>query len=157
MHLAPKRLGFLREFVPTAATFGLLVDPTNPNTKFETADMQAAVDLLGYKLVVAGASTAGEVDTAFTKLVQQRIDALAVAAHAFFLGDRSHQLAELALHHRVPAIYAFRENAIAGGLISYGGSLTEAYRQAGLYTGRILTGDKPADLPVQACFRSPTR
>jgi ABC-type uncharacterized transport system substrate-binding protein len=111
--------------------------------------MQAAVDLLGYKLVVAGASTAGEVDTAFTKLVQQRIDALAVAAHAFFLGDRSHQLAELALHHRVPAIYAFRENAIAGGLISYGGSLTEAYRQAGLYTGRILTGDKPADLPVQ--------
>jgi putative ABC transport system substrate-binding protein len=147
--LSSKRLGFLRELLPTAATFGLLVDPTNPNTKFETADMQAAVDLLGYKLVVAGASTASEVDAAFTKLVQQRIDALAVAGDGFFLGDRSRQLAELALHHRVPAIYAFRETATAGGLISYGGSLTEAYHQAGIYTGRILKGDKPADLPVQ--------
>jgi len=147
--LSSKRLGFLRELVPTAATFGLLVDPTNPNSKFETADMQAAADQFGYKLVVAGASTASEVDAAFSKLVQQRIDALAVAAHAFFLGDRSHQLAELALHDRIPAIYAFREIAIAGGLISYGGSLTEAYHQAGIYTGRILKGDKPADLPVQ--------
>ena len=147
--LSSKRLGFLRELVPTAATFGLLVDPTNPNTELETADMQAAVDLLGRKLVVARASTASEVDTEFTKLVQQPIDALAVAAQAFFLGDRSHQLAELALRHRVTAIYAFRESPLAGGLISYGGSLTEAYRQAGIYTGRILKGDKPADLPVQ--------
>jgi putative ABC transport system substrate-binding protein len=127
----------------------LLVDPTNPNTKFETADMQGAVDLLGHKLVVARASTASEVDTAFTTLVQQRIDALAVAAQGFFLGDRIHQLAELALHHRVPAIYAFREAPVGGGLISYGGSFIEAYRQAGTYTGRILKGDKPADLPVQ--------
>ena len=147
--LSSKRLGLLRELVPTAATFGLLVDPTNPNTELETADMQAAVDLIGHKLVVARASTASEVDTAFTKLVQPRIDALAVAAHAFFLGDRSYQLAELALRNRVTAIYAFREDAVAGGLISYGGSLTEAYHQAGIYTGRILKGDKPADLPVQ--------
>ena len=147
--LSSKRLGLLRELVPTAATFGLLVDPTNPNTELETADMQAAVDLLGHKLVVARASTASEIDTAFTKLVQQRIDALAVAAHAFFLGDRSHQLAELALRNRVTAIYAFREDAVAGGLISYGGSLIEAYHQAGIYTGRILKGNKPADLPVQ--------
>jgi putative ABC transport system substrate-binding protein len=91
--LSSKRLGFLRELVPTATTFGLLVDPTNPNTEFETADMQGAVDLLGHKLVVARASTASEVDTAFTTLVQQRIDALAVAAQGFFLGDRIHQLA----------------------------------------------------------------
>jgi putative ABC transport system substrate-binding protein len=147
--LSSKRLGLLRELVPTATTFGLLVDPTNPNTEFETPDMRAAVDLLGHKLVVGSASTASEVDTAFTKLVQQRIDALAVSAQAFFMGDRSHQLAELALHHRVPAIYAFRVSALAGGLISYGGSLTEAYHQAGIYTGRILKGDKPADLPVQ--------
>ena len=112
--LSSKRLGFLRELVPTARTFGLLVDPTNPNAEFETADMQAAVDVLGYKLVVARASTASEVDTAFTNLVERRIDALAVAAHAFFLGD-SHQLAALALDHRVAAIYAFRENALAGG------------------------------------------
>jgi putative ABC transport system substrate-binding protein len=147
--LSSKRLGLLRELVPTAATFGLLVDPTNPNTEFETADMQSAADLLGYRLVVASASTASEVDTAFTKLVQQRIDALAVAAQGFFVGDRSHQLAELALQHRVPAIYAWRVTAVAGGLISYGGSVTEAYHQAGIYTGRILKGDKPADLPVQ--------
>jgi putative ABC transport system substrate-binding protein len=147
--LSSKRLGLLRELVPTASTFGLLVDPTNPNTEFETADMQTAVDLLGYKLVVGSASTASEVDAAFTKLVQQRIDALAVAAHAFFLGDRCHQLAELALRHRVPTIYAWRLSALAGGLMSYGGSQTEAYHQAGIYTGRILKGDKPADLPVQ--------
>jgi putative tryptophan/tyrosine transport system substrate-binding protein len=150
--LSSKRLGLLRELVPTASTFGLLVDPTNPNAKLETADMQAAVDLLGYKLVVGSASTASEVDTAFTKLVEQRIDALAVAAHAFFVGA-GQQLAALALHHRVPAIYAFREDAMAGGLISYGGSLIEAYHQAGIYTGRILKGDNPADLPVQ----TPTR
>jgi putative ABC transport system substrate-binding protein len=110
--------------------------------------MQAAVNLLGYKLVVGSASTASEVDTEFTNLVQQQIDALAVAAHAFFLGV-GQQLAELALHHRVPAIYAFHEDAVAGGLISYGGSLAEAYHQAGTYTGRILKGYKPADLPVQ--------
>jgi putative ABC transport system substrate-binding protein len=146
--LSSKRLGFLRELVPTAKTFGLLVDPTNPNAKFETADIQAAVDQLECKLVVGSASTASEVDRAFTSLVQQQINALAVAAHAFFLGD-GNQLAALALHHRVPAIYAFREDALAGGLISYGGSLAEAYRQAGIYTGRILKGDKPADLPVQ--------
>jgi putative tryptophan/tyrosine transport system substrate-binding protein len=147
--LSSKRLGLLRELVPTAGTFGLLVDPTNPNTEFETADMQAAVDMLGCKLVVGSASLASEVDTAFTELAQQRIDALAVAAHGFFLGDRSRQLAALALHHRVPAIYAWRESAAAGGLISYGGSVTEAYHQAGLYAGRILKDHKPADLPVQ--------
>jgi putative ABC transport system substrate-binding protein len=146
--LSSKRLSLLRELVPTARTFGLLVDPTNPNAPSETTDMRAAVDQLGYKLVVGSASTASEVDMAFTKLVEQRIDALAVAAHAFFLGD-GHQLAALALQHRLPAIYGFRQDASAGGLISYGGSLTEAYHQAGIYTGRILKGDKPADLPVQ--------
>jgi putative tryptophan/tyrosine transport system substrate-binding protein len=113
--------------------------------------MQAAVDVLGYKLVVARASTGSEVDTAFTNLVARRI--VAVAAHAFFLGD-SHQLAALALDHRLAAIYAFRER----GLISYGGSLTEAYHQAGIYTGRVLKGDKPADLPDRrACFLLQTR
>jgi putative ABC transport system substrate-binding protein len=146
--LSSKRLSLLREVVPTARTFGFLVDPTNPNAEFETADMRAAADQFGYKLVVGSASTPNEVDAAFTNLVQQRIDALAVAAHAFFLGD-GQQLAELALHHRLPAIYAFHEDGVAGGLISYGGSLSEAYRQAGVYTGRILKGDKPADLPVQ--------
>jgi putative ABC transport system substrate-binding protein len=146
--LGPKRLALLHELVPTAVTFGLLVDPTNPNTKFETADMKAAVDLLGSKLVVVGASAASEVDTAFGTLVQQQIEVLAVAGQGVFLA-RGRQLAELALHYRVPTIYATRDTALAGGLITYGGSLTEAYHQAGIYTGRILKGDKPADLPVQ--------
>jgi putative tryptophan/tyrosine transport system substrate-binding protein len=146
--LSSKRLGLLRELVPTATTFGLLVDPTNPNTEFETPDMQAAVDLLGYRLLVGSASTPSEVDTAFTNLVGQRIDGLVVAAQGFFIGDRNHQLAALALRHRVPAIYAYRTSILAGGLISYGGSFAEAYRQTGIYTGRILKGDKPAELPV---------
>jgi putative ABC transport system substrate-binding protein len=147
--LGPKRLGLLHELVPTAATFGLLVDPTNPNTEFETADMRVAVDLLGCKLVVVDASTSSEVDIAFAKLVQQQVDGLVVAGQAFFLDDRLKQLAGLALHDRVPTISVFRESALAGGLISYGGSLIEAYHQAGIYSGRILKGDKPADLPVQ--------
>jgi putative tryptophan/tyrosine transport system substrate-binding protein len=147
--LGSKRLGLLRDLLPTAVTFGLLVDPTNPNAEPETTDMQAAVDLLGHKLVVAGASTESEIDVAFTNLIQQRVDALAVAAHGFFMGHRSHQLAELALRHRVPSIHAFREFAAAGGLMSYGGNVMEAWHQAGIYTGRILKGQKPTDLPVQ--------
>ena len=147
--LSSKRLGLLRELVPTATTFGLLVDPTNPNAEPEAADMKEAVDLLGYKLVVAKASTASEVDAAFTNLVQQRVDALAVAAQGFFMGRRSQQLAELALRYRVPSIHAFPAFAADGGLMSYGGNAMEAAHQAGIYTGRILKGRKPTDLPVQ--------
>jgi putative ABC transport system substrate-binding protein len=140
----------LHELLPTATTFGLLVDPTNPNT--ETADMQAAADLHGYKLVVAGASTATELDTVFAGLVQQRIDALVVAGQGFFTGDRVQQLATLALHDRVPTIYPSpdrRTGFPVGCLMGYGGSFAEAYHHAGIYTGRILKGDKPAELPVQ--------
>jgi putative ABC transport system substrate-binding protein len=139
----------LRDLLPTAITFGLLVDPTNPNAEVEITDMQAAVDLLGHKLVVAGANTESEIDVAFTNLIQQRVDALAVAAHGFFMGQRFHQLAELALRHRVPSIHAFRAAAEAGALISYGGNVMETWHQAGIYTGRILKGQKPTDLPVQ--------
>jgi putative tryptophan/tyrosine transport system substrate-binding protein len=150
--LGSKRLGLLRELVPTASAFGLLVDPSNPNAEPETADMQAAANLLGYRLVVMRASTAQEVDAAFASLIQQRVDAIAVAGHAFLAGQ-SQQLVELALRHRLPTIYALRESAAAGGLMSYGGSETEAFRQQGILTARVLMGEKPADLPVQQVTR----
>jgi putative tryptophan/tyrosine transport system substrate-binding protein len=151
--LGSKRLGLLRELVPTASAFGFLIDPTNPNAEPEAADMQAAAKLLGYKLLVVRASTAKEIDAAFTSLTQQQIDALAVAGHAFFGAEQSQQLAELALRHRLPTIYAFRSSAATGGLMSYGGSQTEAYRQQGILVARILKGEKSADLPVQQVTR----
>jgi putative ABC transport system substrate-binding protein len=150
--LSAKRLDLLHELATTATTIGFLIDPTNPNSEPETADMQAAAGSLGLRLVVAKASTEGEVETAITNLVQQQIGALAVAAHAFFIGCAP-KIAELALRHRLPAIYAFRESALAGGLISYGGLQAEAYRQAGVYAGRILDGAKLSDLPVQLVTR----
>jgi putative ABC transport system substrate-binding protein len=112
--------------------------------------MQAAADLNGYKLVVAGASTASELDTAFARLVQQRIDALVAAGQGFFTGDSVQQLAAPALRDRVPIINAFGAISFpVGCLMGYGGSLTEAYHHAGIYAGRVLKGDKPAELPVQ--------
>jgi ABC-type uncharacterized transport system substrate-binding protein len=145
--LGTKRLGLLRELVPTSTTFGFLVDPINPNAEPETEEMRAAAELLRCKLVVVNASTASEVDAAFAIFVQQRVDGLVVAAQAF-LSSRSEQLAALTLRHALPAIHAFRESVTAGGLMSYETSLADAYRQAGIYAGRILKGEKPADLPV---------
>ena len=150
--LGSKRFGLLSELVPTASTFGFLVDPSNPNAAPETADMRAAADMLGHKLVVLGASTANEIDAAFAGATAQRVDALAVAAHAFLLA-RSQQLADLALRHRLPTIYAFRESAKAGGLLSYGVSLAEAFRQQGIHAARVLKGEKPAELPIQQVTR----
>ena len=150
--LGSKRLGLLRQLVPAASSFGFLIDPTNPNAEPETADMQGAAHLSGYTLLVVRASTAKGIDEAFTSLTQQRIDALAVAGHAFF-GAEEQQLAELALRHRLPTIYGFRSSAAAGGLMSYGGRQTEAYRQQGILVARILKGAKPADLPVQQVTR----
>jgi putative ABC transport system substrate-binding protein len=145
--LGSKRFGLLRELVPTATTFGFLVDQSNPNAVPEIADMQAAANIHGHKLVVLRASTADEIDDAFPAGAAEPIDALIVAAHAF-LFSRSQQLADLALRYRLPAIYAFRQSAMAGGLLSYGGSLPEAFRQQGIYVARILKGAKPSDLPV---------
>jgi putative tryptophan/tyrosine transport system substrate-binding protein len=150
--LGSKRFGLLRELVPTATTFGFLVDPSNPNAAPEIADMQAAANILGHKLVVLRASTADEIDNAFAAGAAEPIDALAVAAHAFLV-SRSQQLADLALRYRLPAIYAFRQSAMAGGLLSYGGSLPEAFRQQGIYVARILKGEKPAELPIQQVTR----
>jgi putative tryptophan/tyrosine transport system substrate-binding protein len=159
--LGSKRLELLRELVPTAATFGFLVDPSNPNSERETADMQAAADLLGHKLLVLKVSTVNEIDAAFATFIQQRVDALAVAGQAF-LGGRAQQIAELALRHRLPTISYNREYAAAGGLISYSGSLTEAFRQQGIYTARILRGDEvssshPSSSEVAARTAYPSR
>jgi putative ABC transport system substrate-binding protein len=150
--LGAKRLTLLHELVPAAVTLGFLVDPSNPNAAPETADMQQAANLLGEKLMVREASTAGEIETAFASIVSQRVDALVIAGHAF-LGGRSQQLAELALRYRMPTISYTRDFAVAGGLMSYNGSFTETYRQQGIYTARILRGEKPDSLPVQQVTR----
>jgi putative ABC transport system substrate-binding protein len=145
--LGSKRLELLHELAPTASAIGFMVDPTNPNTEPETIDMMAAASALGRKLQVVKASTEREVDAAFASLVEQRADALIVAAQAFFT-SRGDQLLALTQRHALPAIYGNRQLVAAGGLMSYGTSIPDGYHQAGVYTGRILKGEKPADLPV---------
>jgi len=145
--LVAKRLGLLHDLIPTATIVGFLVTPTDPATAPQTKDMQEAAHALGLQIHVLNASTEGEIDKAFAMMLQIRADALFVGAGNFFIRRRE-QLAALATRQGVPAIYQHRENAAAGGLISYGTSITESYRQAGVYTGRVLKGEKPADLPV---------
>jgi putative ABC transport system substrate-binding protein len=143
-----KQLELLHELVPTATTIALLVNPTN-RTLAETLsrDMQPAADKLGLKLQVLNASTDRDFDTVFATLARQRAAALMIGADIFFI-SRSQQLAALAVRYAIPASFYFREFVVAGGLMSYGGSFTEAHRQVGVYVGRILKGDKPADLPI---------
>ena len=146
--LAAKRLELLHQLVPTATVVALLVNPTSPNLAETTAkDLRAAARTLGLQIHVPHASTERDFDTVFATLVQLRAGALVIGSDAFF--DSRSELARLAIRHAVPTIYQFREFAAAGGLISYGGSYTDPFRQAGIYTGRILKGEKPADLPVQ--------
>jgi ABC-type uncharacterized transport system substrate-binding protein len=142
-----KRLGLLRELVPAASIFALLVNPTNPNVEIVSKDMQAAARTLDLQLRILHASTEREIDGAFTALVQQRVGALVVGPDTFFDTQRD-QIVALAARHAIPAIYQQREAVVSGGLMSYGASPDEAYHQAGIYTGRILKGEKPADLPV---------
>jgi putative tryptophan/tyrosine transport system substrate-binding protein len=142
-----KRLELLRELVPTATTIGMLVNPNNPNTKSVTGDAQTAAKTLGKKLVVVKAATEHDFDTAFSNLIREKVDSLLVETDPFLL-DRREQIVALAARHTLAAIYPFREFATAGGLMSYGTSLSSAYRQAGVYAGKILKGEKPADLPV---------
>jgi putative tryptophan/tyrosine transport system substrate-binding protein len=149
MELGPKQLEVLRELVPTATIIALLVNPTNPtNAETLSRDMQAADRTLGLQLYILHASTERDFDTVFASLPRLRAGALVIGSDPFF-NSRPEQLAALALRHAVPAMYPFREYAIAGGLISYGDSIADAYSLIGLSTGRILKGDKPADLPVQ--------
>jgi putative tryptophan/tyrosine transport system substrate-binding protein len=148
VELGPKQLELLHELVPATTIIALLVNPTNANTETLTKDHQAAARILGLQLHVLHASTERDFDTVFTSLVQMRAGALVIAVDALFI-SRSEQLAALTVRHAVPTISQFREFATAGGLMSYGSSLNDAYRLAGVYTGRILKGEKPADLPVQ--------
>src|SRR5262245_38153469 len=146
--LASKRLELLRELVPGAIRIAVLVDPTNAaGTESPLRDVGAAARPLGLQIQVLNASTSLELDAAFATLVSERSDALVVASTPF-LFDRRVQLAQLAARHSVPAIYQDRHHAEVGGLMSYGASLGDGYRHVGVYTGRILKGAKPADLPV---------
>ena len=148
VELGPKRLELVHELVPTATIIALLVNPTNPNAEAILRDHQVAARTFGLQLPVVLASTEREIDTAFANLDQLRAGALAIGGDPYFV-SRSDQLAALAVRYAMPAIFEYREFAAAGGLMSYGGSVTDAYRQVGVYTGRILTGEKPADLPIQ--------
>ncbi len=146
--LTPKRLELLSELVPQAKVIALLVNPKNPATENVMRDVQEAAHVRGLQLPILKANSESEIDAAFATLVQLQAGALNVAADPF-LSSRREQIVALASRHAVPAIYAWREFAASGGLISYGSSLTAAFRLVGTYTGRILKGEKPADLPVQ--------
>jgi putative tryptophan/tyrosine transport system substrate-binding protein len=144
----PKKLEILHQLVPKAMKIGVLVNPRNPNAQTIATELQTAAGALGLQIHIVNAATDGEFGTAFTTLVQQQAGALVVAADPFFT-DRREALVALAAQHALPAIYEWREFAAAGGLVSYGTIISDAYRQAGVYTGRILKGEKAADLPVQ--------
>jgi putative ABC transport system substrate-binding protein len=144
--VAPKRLELLHEIVPKATVMGYLVNPADPNV--ETTDVQAAAQKFGIELHVLKASAERDFDEVFAKLAQLRAGGLVIGASSFFIA-RQEQLAALSVRHAVPAIFENRQFAVAGGLMSYGSSLSDAYRLAGVYTARILKGEKPNELPVQ--------
>jgi putative ABC transport system substrate-binding protein len=145
--LVAKRLELLSELTPPAGTMGLLVNPNNPNTESSTRDARAAAQALGRKLLVIEAGGEREIDAAFATFAREKVGAVVVEADPFFLARHQQVVARAALEP-LPTLYSFREFAAAGGLMSYGASLADAYRQAGAYGGRILKGEKPADLPV---------
>ncbi len=145
--IGAKRLGLLHELLPGAARFAVLVNPNSPTAELQIKDAQAAASTIGRQVEILYAGTNSEIDTAFASLVQKRADALLVSSEGFFTNRRV-QLVTLAARHAVPAIYHVREFAEAGGLMSYGPSQTDQWRQVGIYVGRILKGEKPADLPV---------
>ena len=152
IELEPKRLQLLRELMPNAAMFGVLVDPAFPPTRSIVTDLQAAARTLGVQLTVVNARTDGDFEKAFATFSQQRVGAVLVGNSAFF-NRRTEQLAALAARHALPAIFQFREFVLAGGLISYGSRFAYAYHQVGIYTGRILKGEKPADMPVEQAVK----
>jgi putative ABC transport system substrate-binding protein len=148
VEVTPKRLEILHELVPTASVVAVLINPTSPTADSQLRDLQAAARALGLQFHVLHAGTERDFDTVFVTLRQLRPGGLVVASDGFF-GTHGEQLAALTVRHAVPAIHQSRDFSIAGGLISYGGSFVESHRQAGVYTGRILKGENPADLPVQ--------
>ncbi|CAN5496395.1 ABC transporter substrate-binding protein [soil metagenome] len=147
LEVSPKRLQLLHELVPTATDVASLINPSNPIAA-PSDDLQAAARTLGLTLHILNASSDRELELALAKVAQLRVGGLVVGADAFF-NSRSRQLGELTARHRVPAVFQGREFVAAGGLVGYGGSVADSYRRAGVYAGRILKGEKPADLPVQ--------
>jgi putative ABC transport system substrate-binding protein len=152
VEVGPKRLELLHQLVPSATSIAVLINPADPSAEPLSRDLHAAAKALGLQLHVMHASTERDFDNVFAALVQLKAAALVIGADPFF-NSRSERLAALAVHHAIPAIYQYRAFTLAGGLMSYGSSFTEPYRLAGTYTGRILKGDKPADLPVQQAVK----
>jgi putative ABC transport system substrate-binding protein len=146
--LGPKRFQLLHQVIPNAAVFGVLADPAFPATQSIVADLLAAARTLSLQLIVVNARTDSDLEPAFATFSQQRVGAVLVSPGSFYISRRE-QLAALAARHALPAIFSWREYALAGGLMGYGGSLGYAFRQVGIYAGRVLKGEKPADLPVQ--------
>jgi putative tryptophan/tyrosine transport system substrate-binding protein len=142
-----KRLGLLRELVPTAARIAVIVNPNSPEVDSQLNDVQTGADAVGCELQILRVSSEAEFDNAFATLAKSAVEALLVAADPFFNSQRERMVA-LAARHKIPAIYEARGYAVAGGLMSYGPNIPDAYRQVGLYTGQILKGAKPANLPV---------
>jgi putative ABC transport system substrate-binding protein len=145
--LEAKRLELLHELVPKAEVIALLVNPNNPRTEHDTTEMEAAVRVVGKQALIVRAGNEDDIDRAFSTLVQAKVGALVVTADPFFTSRRD-QIVALAARYAVPAIYEWREFTAAGGLMSYAPTLADQYRQVGVYAGRILKGEKPADLPV---------
>jgi putative ABC transport system substrate-binding protein len=145
--LAPKRLGLLHDMLPAASLIAVLVNPNFPPAEANAREAEAAARAVGKDVIVLKARSEDEIDAGFAAIAQSRAGALLVAADPFF-NSRRGRIVALAARHAIPAVYEWREFALAGGLVSYGTSLVEAYRQQGLYAGRILKGEKPADLPV---------
>jgi len=147
--LVAKRMQLLREVVPTASVFAMLVNPNNPNAETDTKDVKEAAQTLGLQLRILNASNDRDFDEVFATLVQLRPSALIVGSDPFLNSRSEQQLVALAARHAVPTIYNYRESVTAGGLMSYGTSLVDGWRLAGVYASKILRGAKPADLPVQ--------
>jgi putative ABC transport system substrate-binding protein len=150
--LVAKRLELLRELVSGTPAIGFLVNSTNPTAQLQASDAQAAALALGLRLLIQSASSERDIDVAFESLVQQRVKAVVIGADGFFYARRD-QFVWLAARHAMPASYHLREFVAAGGLMSYGTSITDAFRLAAVYAGRILNGEKPADLPVQQAVK----
>jgi putative tryptophan/tyrosine transport system substrate-binding protein len=150
-----KRLELLREIVPAATVFAFLANPTAADSRAQIREAETAARILGVHLAILNTSTASEINAAFRTIAEQQIGALAVSSDVLFFNEADH-LAELATIHRLPTIYHTREIVDAGGLMSYGASISDGYRVAGTYAGRILKGEKPADLPVQQSIRIET-
>ena len=145
--LVAKRLGLLRDLVPTAEVIALLVNQNSSQGQGQEKDIEEAARTVGQRLVILNGGTDEEIDASFANLAQQKVGALLVGSDPFF-DPRRERLIALSARYAVPAIYQFREFVLAGGLMSYGASITDMYRQVGVYVGRVLKGDKPADLPV---------